>query len=262
MMIWKRTLVCGSALAAALTCAMAQGNPAESSERLFDQSAPTYQTLWQILVSGGWVMVPLAVLSFIATILVVVYFFTLRRGAVVTDSFMETAESLIKKGDYLALIAIANRHREAVAHVVQRTLDFAINNPAADFKHLREVAEAEGTRQASMLNHRITYLADVGTIAPMVGLFGTVIGMIRSFSVLASDIAASRPMMLADGVSIALVTTAAGLAIGIPALAFYAFFRGRVQSLIADLEAASTHLFALFSMTYQSSKSIRRPDSE
>lgn len=229
---------------------------------MFDSAAPAYVTLWQILASGGWVMVPLAVLSLVATVLILIYFLTLRRGAIVTDSFMETAESMIKKGDYLALIAIANRHREAVAHVVQRTLDFAINNPSADFKHLREVAEAEGTRQASVLNHRITYLADVGTIAPMVGLFGTVIGMIRSFSVLASDMAASRPMMLADGVSIALVTTAAGLAIGIPALAFYAFFRGRVQSLIADLEAASTHLFALFSMTYQASRSIRRSDAD
>ncbi len=262
MTIVHRILLLSALWAASPARTLAQELPVDPSEALFGQSTPAYQTLWQILMSGGWVMVPLAALSFIATILVLVYFFTLRRGAVVTDSFMETAESLIKKGDYLALIAIANRHREAVAHVVQRTLDFAINNPAADFKHLREVAEAEGIRQASMLNHRITYLADVGTIAPMVGLFGTVIGMIRSFSVLASDMAASRPLMLAEGVSIALVTTAAGLAIGIPALAFHAFFRGRVQTLIADLEAASTHLFALFSMTYQSSKSIRRVDSD
>lgn len=218
----------------------------------------TLLTLWQVIQSGGWVMAPLAALSFLATILVFVYFLTLRRGAVVTDEFFETSESLIKKGDYLALIAIANRHRECLARVVQKTLDFAINNPQADFKHLREVAEAEGTRQAGILNHRISYLADIGAIAPMVGLFGTVVGMIRSFSVLASDIAASRPMMLADGVSVALVSTAAGLVIGIPALAFHAFFRGKVQSLISDLEASATHLFALVSLTYRSSQSIRR----
>ena len=238
--------------------AQAQTEPAAEGLNLFAQSNSSFVTLWQVIESGGWVMLPLAVLSFIATILVLVYFFTLRRGAVVTDDFMETAESLIKKGDYLALIAIANRHRESVARVVQKTLDFAINNPEADFKHLREVAEAEGTRQAGVLSHRISYLADVGMIAPMVGLFGTVVGMIQSFSVLASDIAASRPMMLAEGVSVALVSTATGLVIGIPALAFHAYFRGRVQSLIADLEAASTHLFSLVSLTYQSSRSIRR----
>lgn len=245
-------------LSAISASAQTAPGPADS----FQEGSPAYMTLWQIILSGGWAMIPLAILSFLATIFVLVYFLTLRRGAVVTGHFMETAESLIKKGDFLALIAIANRHREAVASVVQQTLDFAIKNPEADFKLLREVAEAEGTRQASALNHRISYLADIGAIAPMVGLFGTVIGMIRSFTVLASDIAASRPMMLADGVSVALVTTAAGLAVGIPALAFHAYFRGRVQGLIADLEAASTHLFALFSMHYQSSKSIPRTARE
>jgi biopolymer transport protein ExbB len=84
----------------------------------------------------------------------------------------------------------------------------------------------------------------------MLGLFGTVLGMIKSFSVVASDIVASRPIMLAEGVSEALVTTAAGLVIGIPAMAAYAFFRGRVQSLIAELEAASTQLVALLSIGF------------
>ncbi|MFM8231794.1 MAG: MotA/TolQ/ExbB proton channel family protein, partial [Chthoniobacterales bacterium] len=88
------------------------------------------------------------------------------------------------------------------------------------------------------------------TIAPMLGLFGTVLGMIKSFSVVASDIVASRPMMLAEGVSEALVTTAAGLVIGIPSMAAYAFFRGRVQALIAELEAASTQLVALLSIGF------------
>jgi len=68
--------------------------------------------------------------------------------------------------------------------------------------------------------------------------------------VVASDIVASRPIMLAEGVSEALVTTAAGLVIGIPAMAAYAFFRGRVQALIAELEAASTQLVALLSVGF------------
>jgi biopolymer transport protein ExbB len=68
--------------------------------------------------------------------------------------------------------------------------------------------------------------------------------MIKSFTVVASDIAASRPMLLAGGVSEALITTAAGLFVGIPAMAAYAFFRGRVQAMISDLEAATTILIA------------------
>ena len=207
-------------------------------------------SLWQVLVSGGPVMIPLGFLSVAAVALIVIYLFTLRRGAIVTKRYMTAADALLRKRDYLGLLAISNRHREAVAQIMQRTLDFITQHPEATLAEAREIAETEGTRQAAALNQRITYLADIGAIAPMLGLFGTVLGMIKSFSVVASDIVASRPIMLAEGVSEALVTTAAGLVIGIPAMAAYAFFRGRVQSLIAELEAASTRLMALLSVGY------------
>jgi biopolymer transport protein ExbB len=207
-------------------------------------------SLWQVILSGGPVMIPLGILSIIGVMLVLVYLFTMRRGAVVTKRYMTTADALLRKRDYLGLLAISNRHREAVARIMQRTLDFVTQHPEATFAEAREIAETEGTRQAAALNQRIAYLADIGTIAPMLGLFGTVLGMIKSFSVVASDIVASRPMMLAGGVSEALVTTAAGLCIGIPAMAAYAFFRGRVQSLIAELEAASTQLIALMAVAF------------
>lgn len=219
----------------------------------------TAATLWEIAKSGGWVMIPLAALSVIAVALIVVYCFTIRQGAIATPLFMNTAEALLKKGDLLGLLAISNRHGEALARVMQRTLDFATKNPEAEFEMVREVLATEGTRQASALNQQITYLADVGAIAPMVGLFGTVHGMIQSFSVLASDVASSRPMLLAGGVSVALVTTAAGLLIGIPALAFYAYFRGQVQKLVAELEAASMQMLAYLSLNYQRSASEDAP---
>lgn len=212
--------------------------------------APPETNLWQVVLSGGPVMIPLGILSVIAVMLVLVYLFTLRRGAIVTKRYMTTADALLRKRDYLGLLAISNRHREAVARIMQRTLDFVTQHPEATFAEAREIAETEGTRQAAALNQRITYLADIGTIAPMLGLFGTVLGMIKSFSVVASDIVASRPIMLAEGVSEALVTTATGLVIGIPAMAAYAFFRGRVQSLIAELEAASTQLIALMAVAF------------
>jgi len=80
----------------------------------------------------------------------------------------------------------------------------------------------------------------------MVGLLGTVLGMIKSFLQISSgDVQGVRQMELAEGVSEALITTAAGLMIGIPALVFYSIFRGRVQKYIAELEAAATHLMAL-----------------
>lgn len=200
--------------------------------------------LLQVLISGGPVMLPLAALSILAVMLMLVYLFSLRRGVVAGARYMQAAEALIRKKDYLGLLALSSRHSEAIASVMERSMHFLTQNPNASVAEAREIAQAEGVRLAGLWNQRISYLADIGSIAPMLGLFGTVLGMIKSFSVVASDIVASRPMMLADGVAEALVTTAAGLFIGIPVMAAYAFFRGRVQGMISDLEAASTVLMA------------------
>lgn len=224
----------------------------ESADPL--SGVPDYLSLWEILKSGGFMMFPLAVLSVIGVFLIFLYFFSIRRGAVVTRRYMDEATGQLQRGDLLGMLALSNRHNEAVAHVMRRTLDFALQH-TAEHRLVREVAETEAARQASLLGQRISYLADVGAIAPMVGLLGTVIGMIQSFTVLAEDVAASRPMLLAEGVSVALVTTATGLVIGIPALAFYAYFRGRVQKLVADLEAATTQLLALLALHYDKKKS-------
>jgi biopolymer transport protein ExbB len=207
--------------------------------------------LLHFVLAGGWAMIPLAILSVIALMLILIYFFTLRRGAIVTGRYMTTADALLRKGDYYGLLAVSNRHGEAVARIMRRTLDFLTKNPRATLADAREIAETEGTRQAAAINQQIVYLADIGTIAPMVGLFGTVVGMIKSFSVVALDVNATKPMELAAGVSEALVATAGGLLVGIPAMAAYAFYRGRAQRLIAELEAATTQLIAQLGTHYK-----------
>jgi biopolymer transport protein ExbB len=202
------------------------------------------------------VMIPLAAASLITVALVFACLFSLRRGTIVTRRFMETAEALLRKRDYLGLIAVSNRHSEAVARITARTLDFATKNPTASPQALREVAETEGSRVASSLNHRIVYLADIATLSPMLGLLGTVVGIINSFGVLASNTTQPRPMLLAHGVSEALVATAAGLVVGIVAMAFYALFRGKVGSMISDLESATSHLVNMIVAQQQ----LRRPE--
>jgi biopolymer transport protein ExbB len=129
-----------------------------------------------------------------------------------------------------------------VARITSRALDFAIKNPSASVQSIRDVAETEGARVASSLSNRIVYLADIATLSPMLGLLGTVIGIINSFGVLASNTTQPRPMLLAHGVSEALVATATGLVIGIVAMAFYTLFRGKVASMISDLESATSHI--------------------
>ncbi len=216
-----------------------------------EESEMTPMNLWELVKSGGWAMIPLGFLSVMTVMLVLVFLFTLRRGAILTPHYMNTADVLLKKKDYLGLLAVSNRHSEAIARIVQRTLDFATKNPGASFETVREIAETEGSAQAASLQHRITYLADIGVLAPMIGLLGTVVGIIRSFGVIGSgNMTQSRDVLLASGVSEALVATASGLILGIVAMGFYSLFRNKVHSLISDMEIGSAHILGLLAMNF------------
>lgn len=223
----------------------------------------TPMNLLELVRSGGWAMVPLAFLSVVTVMLVLVFLFTLRRGAILTPHYMNTADVLLKKKDYLGLLAVSNRHSEVIARIVQRTLDFASKNPGASFDTIREIAETEGGAQAASLQHRITYLADIGMLSPMIGLLGTVVGIIRSFRELGSgNVAQSRDVLLASGVSEALIATATGLILGIIAMGFYSLFRNRVHSLISDMEIGSAHILGLLAMTFGKKREQSRVSME
>lgn len=108
-------------------------------------------------------------------------------------------------------------------------------------KRLRAAKDwtAEGSRIAARANSAVDWLADVAAIAPLVGLLGTVLGMFKAFGGIASDVAAgAKPVVLAQGVSQAIVTTIFGLVVAIPSLLAYAFFRRRAAKRIAELEIA------------------------
>lgn len=209
------------------------------------------RTILEALTHAGPIMYALVALSIFSVMLVITYLMTIRRGSVVSSGFMATADALLRKRDYLGLLAVSNRHGEALARVLQKVLDFTTKNPHADYQQVREIAETEGSRVAASLNNRVTYLADIGMISPLLGLLGTVFGIIKSFGALGADLGTARYVLLSQGISEALVNTAAGLAIGIPAMFFYAYFRGKSQKLISELESATTHVLALLSLQYE-----------
>src|SRR5438093_11987424 len=245
-----RYQISGMKIWAVLFVALASASPVVAQEPTPPLVPQHSQTVMETLLKAGPVMIPLFLLSVFFVALVIVYLMTIRRGAVVSRGYMATADALLRKRDYLGLLAVSNRHGEAIARVVQKLLDFTTKNPNADFQQVREIADTEGTRVAASLNNRVIYLADIGMIAPLLGLLGTVFGIIHSFGALGADVGSGLYVALSRGISEALVNTAAGLAIGIPAMIFYAFFRGKAQKLISELEAASTHVLALLSLQY------------
>ncbi len=203
-------------------------------------------SLIELLDKGGVVMYVLAFAFLLLTLMIMIYLLVIRRGSFVTGKYLAIAEAMLKKRDFLGLLALSNRHHEASAQVLRHVLDFGENNPGAGMDQLREIAQAEGGRHVTAMNQKVSYLADLATLAPMLGLLGTVVGIIRSFGVLASDEPQSSSLVLAGGVAEALVTTGAGLIIGILSAAFYAIFRSRVQRIAADFESGVAYLMALY----------------
>ena len=244
---------CRLLTAAGISLSVLSASAAESSAPANGAGVTILQmNFLEVLSKGGIMIYPLAVLSVIMVVLILIFVLTIRRNAVVSDRFMNAVEAMLRKRDYLGLIAYSHRQNECMARITQKILDFILNNPGIPFENVREVAQTEGSRQASMLTSRITYLADIGSIAPMIGLLGTVIGMIKAFiEIAAGKVPGVREMGLAQGVSEALIATACGLAISITALSFYSYFRGRVQKYIAELEAAATHVVALLHAQFE-----------
>jgi len=209
-------------------------------------------TLWELLMAGGWVMIPLFLASFAAIVLILFYFITIRTRRVATPELIRSYQSIIYEGQFARLLEAARSNPQMISRVMERVTEFHLNNPTADVATLREVAQAEGSRQATGLHQSVVYLMDIGVLAPMLGLFGTVVGILRSFGSIASEATPMRTMLLAGGVSQALVSTAAGLLVGITAMCFYSYFRGRTQGLISELESGATLLVAQMSLKVKS----------
>lgn len=207
--------------------------------------------LLDMVSKGGPTFKILVALSLVMVALIIFLVLTIRRGAVVTDHFMRTADSLIRKQDYLGLLAVCNRRSEAISTITQKALDFATKNPMATFDEVREVTQAEGQRQAGQLYQRVTYLSDIAAVAPMVGLLGTVIGLMSEFGRISKADMQQAQMEFAGGTAEALINTASGLVIAIPAMIIAAVYRGRVNSLVSELESAATHIMALLSAQYK-----------
>ena len=215
-------------------------------------AATSTPTLWNVLQKGGWAMVPLGLLSAITTAFILYCFLSIRAKTVVTPAVLQTVEAHLQKKDLLGLNAYSTTDPKAMARIVQKTLTFHLQNPNARFALLREMAETEGSRQASRMYQQVSYLFDIGVIAPMLGLAGTVTGMITSFNLIGLDPNSIRPSMLANGVAEALIATAGGLVVGIPAMIFYSYFKGRAQFLVTELESHTTQFLARLEMVHTS----------
>jgi biopolymer transport protein ExbB len=228
------SVVAGWAVTAA--AAPAAGAPAASQVQRV-----SLQQIWQ---EGGICMYPLAFMSFLALALVIYYFVVLRREQVVPAALRKDVLAKVGQG-LLADARTACSYKPcAFSEIAVLALDQAETSGRVDPAQLKDVLEGEGNRQSATLQGQLQYLLDVAVIAPMIGLLGTVLGMYTAFGAVSEDLTKSNPQVLAYGVKEAIVTTVVGLMIGIPAMMFYAYFRGRASRLVSELELAASQLMA------------------
>ena len=223
---------------------LAQAAPAASpatSASSAGASTPSL-TLWNLLVAAEWVLLPMGLISLMVVGLVVYNFFWLRKSRVASSTFIALADRLVTDRNLEALLDLCGRRNEMAAHTLSGVVEFAQENPQLGVEAWEKIAEVNAGSQVARLNQPNQLLMDLGVMAPMIGLLGTVYGILRAFGNLSSDATPMRTMLLAGGVSQALVATAMGLAIGLTAMFFSAYFKSRVQLLVSHLENTLTPL--------------------
>ena len=197
-------------------------------------------SIQEIYEIGGWPMWLLSVMSVVGLSFVVYFFLVLTRRNITPADFVNDVQVMLSYNRITEARKACAKSRSPAAAIAMAGIDYIEKVDDPDPQMLKDILEGEGGRQASLLQNQVMYLLDIGVIAPMVGLLGTVFGMIQTFNVVAFDIARAKPMELAGGVSQAMITTAGGLLVGIPAMLMYAYFRGRTAKLISNMEVVAT----------------------
>ena len=184
-----------------------------------------------------WVI---AAISIVALAMVSYFFYVLRPNQIAPVSLHRDLIEKIEDGDMDGTRRLCEEKPCPLSAVVMASIDYVRGIRKVEDSLLKDIIEGEGSRQAEDIQGQTQYLLDIAVIAPMVGLLGTVFGMLHAFGGIAHDIASAKPVVLAEGVAMALLTTAFGLIVGIPAMAFYAYFRRRASKLVSYLEMAGT----------------------
>ncbi|MBU8870406.1 MAG: MotA/TolQ/ExbB proton channel family protein [Gemmatimonadales bacterium] len=191
--------------------------------------------MWEMILAGRYMMVPIGLASLVALTVLIERIFVLRRGRIVVPEIAGAVDTLSASVDLSVAYAICERRPGPFANVVKAGLDHADN----DWVIIRDVLEEAGRQEATRLTRRLGVLETVAAVSPLLGLLGTVLGMIRVFATI-STVGLSNPETLSSGISEAMVTTAAGLIVGIPALVAFNWLTGRADQIIFDLEYYSS----------------------
>lgn len=199
-------------------------------------------TMFELIMKGGVVGGLIILLSCVALGLVIDYAITIRRAKLAPVADIATFKDLVEKKDFTRIKEVAETNPTFLSDVLTAGLDEINLGYPAMIKAMEDTAEARTARQA----RRIEHLNVIGNISPMMGLLGTVIGMLRCFNEISQVSGSIDPKQLAAGIFEALVTTCLGLIVAIPTLYFYAIFRNRLDELGGEASVAAEQIIASY----------------
>ncbi|QDV90541.1 biopolymer transport protein ExbB [Phycisphaerae bacterium RAS2] len=207
------------------------------------QATSGSRTLFTVIVHGAeWTGLIIAVMSLATVTIIIEQFVSVRRKTMAPESAIEQMRALIDARKFKDCIEQLKAQRSMFADV----LEVGLRHGRHGFDAMRECADERAGVWSSRLFRRVEYLNVIGNLAPLLGLLGTVLGMIKAFGAMQDTHGAYRPEDLAGGISLALVNTFLGLSVAIVALGFFGICRNRVDALTVSAHAAVLDLLEYF----------------
>lgn len=190
--------------------------------------------MFEFLARGGVLMIPLGVCSILALAIVLERTLNLRTKKIIQLDILQQVRDLAAENQVSDAMTLCRRYPSVMGRILLVTMA----NHDRGREELRSVVEDAGRQEASTLDRNLGALGTIAAISPLLGLTGTVFGMIRTFAII-SEKGIAHPSQLAGGISEALITTATGLVIAIPTLIFYNYFTNKADRLILEIEKHS-----------------------
>lgn len=191
----------------------------------------------ELIEAGGWLMLPIILCSVVALAIVFERLWTLRRPRVVPPDLLDEVYHQHQRGTLTPAFIDDLRHQSPLG----RILAAGLINRNHSREVMKESLEEEGRQVVHKLERYLGTLGMIISVTPLLGLLGTVIGMIEVFAAIVSA-GVGNPAVLAGGISKALITTAAGLSVAIPALVFHRYLTGKVERLVLAMESQAIKL--------------------
>jgi biopolymer transport protein ExbB len=197
------------------------------------------------VVKGGWIAYIIMALSVVALALTIEHSVSIRRATIVPPVAVEQMMAMMNEREFEQALQYSAEEPSMLGYVVNTALLEAPNGYGAMERALEEALE----ERSAKLYRKTEYLNIIGAVSPMLGLFGTVVGMILLFSAIHAADSFPRAQVVADNVAVALVATFWGLAVAIPALSIYAMFRNRIEVLTAECALAADRIVGFLKPT-------------